>query len=52
MLNTSCVLVLQTTYLPMKGDTQESFCAFAGVQEELRVFIEDVQKCVFEVGVC
>jgi len=38
----------KTTYQPMKGDTQEIFCAFAGVQEELRVFIEDVQKCVFE----
>ena len=43
------VVLLQTTYQPAKGATQEVFCPFAGVYEELKVFAEDVAKCVFQV---
>ena len=44
-------MLLQTTYQPAKGDIQEIFCPFAGVYEELKVFAEDVAKCVFQVTI-
>lgn len=38
----------KTTIQPAKGGTQEVFCPFAGVYEELKVFAEDVTKSVFQ----
>lgn len=38
----------KTTCQPAKGETQEIFCPFTGVYEELKVFAEDVTKCLFQ----
>lgn len=38
----------KTTFQPVKGEPQAVFFPFAGVYEELKVFAEDVAKCVFQ----
>jgi hypothetical protein len=40
---------LQCTFHPSKGNPQEGFGAFAGVQEELKSFVVDVAQALSEV---